>query len=435
MFGLLDRCPNLWAYVDDAHGFGWAGRFGAGVVLGERELHDRMFVVMGLAKALAASGAFIVCPTPELADRIFCSGSTMIFSGPILPAGLGAAIAGARILLSDELPSLQARLAERVTCFAEAATRRGLDVSTGPTPLKYVMIGAPDAAIAACRRVLDDGFLTNVAVYPAVPLKGAGIRVLFNVHQTTGRRARRRGQHRLGARPLSDGALLVASAWTSAPSSTENRTELLPERPPSRLRMGRVSELEHLYRSNWRFVRELLQALGVGAKDLDDLSHEIFLVASRKLPEARMEVAAEHRWLRRITQYVVLGYRRRAFRRLELRSTELDELASVPAMEAALSEREDTDLLHVALSRLDPHDADVLALHTVGQLSFRTLAEISDCDPKTARAKVPASTRACPRSPERPELQLVAHAGGRYSLGVSAARGRHRKRHGRSNRS
>ena len=184
LFGLLDRCPNLWAYVDDAHGFGWAGRFGAGIVLGERELHERMFVVMGLAKALAASGAFIVCPTPELAARIFCAGSTMIFSGPILPAGLGAAIAGARILLSDELPTLQARLAERVNGFAEAATRRGLDVSKGPTPLKYVMIGAPEAAIAACRRVLDDGFLTNVAVYPAVPLKGAGIRVLFNVHQT-----------------------------------------------------------------------------------------------------------------------------------------------------------------------------------------------------------------------------------------------------------
>jgi RNA polymerase sigma factor (sigma-70 family) len=148
-----------------------------------------------------------------------------------------------------------------------------------------------------------------------------------------------------------------------------------------------VSELEHLYRSNWKFVRDLLQALGVGAKDLDDLSHEIFLVASRKLPETRLDSSAEHRWLRRITQYVVLGYRRRAFRRFELRSTELDELASVPAIDLALAEREDTDLLHVALSRLDPHDADVLALHTVGQLSFRTLADISDCDPKTARRK------------------------------------------------
>jgi RNA polymerase sigma factor (sigma-70 family) len=164
-------------------------------------------------------------------------------------------------------------------------------------------------------------------------------------------------------------------------------TELLPGHPRAGYEWNRVSELEKLYRSNWKFVRDLLQALGVGAKDLDDLSHEIFLVASRKLPEARLDSSAEHRWLRRITQYVVLGYRRRAFRRFELRSTELDELASVPAMDMALTEREDTDLLHVALSRLDPDDADVLALHTVGQLSFRTLAEISDCDPKTARRK------------------------------------------------
>jgi 7-keto-8-aminopelargonate synthetase-like enzyme len=184
LFGLLDRCPKLWAYVDDAHGFGWAGRHGAGVVLGERSLHERMFVVLGLAKALAASGALIACPTAELADRIFSSGSTMIFSGPILPAGLGAAIAASRILLSDELPVLQARLEQRVACFIEAAARCDLDVAPGPTPLKYVRIGAPDVAVAACRRVFDEGFFTNVAVYPAVPREGAGIRVLLNVHQT-----------------------------------------------------------------------------------------------------------------------------------------------------------------------------------------------------------------------------------------------------------
>jgi 7-keto-8-aminopelargonate synthetase-like enzyme len=184
LFALLERCRKLWVYVDDAHGFGTAGRHGAGVVLGERALHERMFVAFGLSKALAAAGAFLVCPTPELADRVFSVGSTMIFSGPILPAGLGAAIAGARILLSDELPPLQARLAERVACFLETAAAEGLEVSSGSTPLKYLKIGAPDDAIAACRRVLDDGFFTNVAVYPAVPRHAAGIRVLFTVNQT-----------------------------------------------------------------------------------------------------------------------------------------------------------------------------------------------------------------------------------------------------------
>jgi 7-keto-8-aminopelargonate synthetase-like enzyme len=184
LFALLERCPKLWAYVDDAHGLGTVGRHGAGVVLGNRMLHERMFVAFGLAKALAASGAFLVCPTSELADRVFSVGSTMIFSGPILPAGLGAAIAGARILLSDELPPLQARLAERVACFLEAASAEGLEVSSGSAPLKYLKIGAPDDAIAACRRALDDGFFTNVAVYPAVPRHAAGIRVLFTVNQT-----------------------------------------------------------------------------------------------------------------------------------------------------------------------------------------------------------------------------------------------------------
>jgi 7-keto-8-aminopelargonate synthetase-like enzyme len=184
LFALLDRRQNLWAYVDDAHGFGWAGRNGAGIVIGEHGLHERMFVAFGLSKGMAATGAFLACPTAALADRVFSVGSTMIFSGPIVPAALGAAIAGARILLSDELPALQARLAERVATFDEAAATHGLSVPLGRTPLKYLKIGAPEDAIAACRGAFDDGFFTNVAVYPAVPRDGAGIRVLFNVHQT-----------------------------------------------------------------------------------------------------------------------------------------------------------------------------------------------------------------------------------------------------------
>ena len=97
----------------------------------------------------------------------------MIFSGPILPAALGAAIAGARIFLSDELPALQAQLAERVATFVESAAEHGLSVAPGRAPLKYLKVGAPEHAIAACRRVFDDGFFTNIAVYPAVPRDGA----------------------------------------------------------------------------------------------------------------------------------------------------------------------------------------------------------------------------------------------------------------------
>ena len=38
-----------------------------------------------------------------------------------------------------------------------------------------------ERAIGVCRRVLDEGFFTNIATHPAVPRDGAGIRVLINV--------------------------------------------------------------------------------------------------------------------------------------------------------------------------------------------------------------------------------------------------------------
>ena len=108
---LLDRHPSLFAYVDDAHGVGWTGRHGAGVVLGHRPLHERMAVALGLAKGFGSGGAALALPNAELATRVFSCGGPMIFSGPIQPAQLGAAIAAARIFLSSEIEVLQARLA------------------------------------------------------------------------------------------------------------------------------------------------------------------------------------------------------------------------------------------------------------------------------------------------------------------------------------
>ena len=88
LYALLERLPALFAYVDDAHGVGWAGRHGAGVVLGERRLHERMLVALGFSKSFGAGGAALVVPDAALGRRIFGCGGPMIFSGPLQPAHL-----------------------------------------------------------------------------------------------------------------------------------------------------------------------------------------------------------------------------------------------------------------------------------------------------------------------------------------------------------
>ena len=149
--GVLDRVPALSAYVDDAHGVGWSGRFGSGTVLGDgKGLHERMIVVLGLSKAFAACGGALVFPNAELAERVLHCGSTLIFSGLLQPAQLGACAASAQLHLSPELPPLQKRLRERIAEFDDCVAREGIDVlSRDVTPIRMVPVGDEDRTMTA----------------------------------------------------------------------------------------------------------------------------------------------------------------------------------------------------------------------------------------------------------------------------------------------
>jgi 7-keto-8-aminopelargonate synthetase-like enzyme len=185
LFALLERQPSLFAYVDDAHGVGWSGSRGAGTVLGRRSIHPRMLVVLGLAKSFGAAGGAIVLPEPELAERMLTCGRSLIFSGPVQPAQLGAGIASAKIHLSDELPILQQRLADRIQAFDRALLRERVPVvHSEHSPIRFVPIGDERAAIDLASSLLARGHYVNVAYYPAVPRRRAGIRVVLNTHQT-----------------------------------------------------------------------------------------------------------------------------------------------------------------------------------------------------------------------------------------------------------
>ncbi len=184
LYAVLDRNPALHAYVDDAHGVGWSGARGAGTVLGHRDIHPRMVVVLGLAKSFASAGGAIVLPDPDLAERILTTGRTLIFSGPIQPAQLGAGIASAKIHLSEELPLLQARLHARIDAFDRAAREEGIPTSGAErSPIRFVPVGDEGETIELAAGLLARGHYVNVAYYPAVPRRRAGMRIVLNNHQ------------------------------------------------------------------------------------------------------------------------------------------------------------------------------------------------------------------------------------------------------------
>jgi 7-keto-8-aminopelargonate synthetase-like enzyme len=185
LYEMLARHECLHLYIDDSHGISWTGLHGSGVALENRPLHPRVVVVLSLAKAFSASGAAMVFPDRETAKLVRTCGSTMIFSGPLQPSLLGAAIASARIHLSDEIVTRQLRLRERVDLFNELA--RSIDLrlaTTAPTPVRFVKIGSEADACAVTEGLMDRGFYANVAQFPAVARGAAGIRIAVTLHHT-----------------------------------------------------------------------------------------------------------------------------------------------------------------------------------------------------------------------------------------------------------
>lgn len=109
----------------------------------------------------------------------------MIFSGPLQPPALGAAIASARLHLSAEFPGLQAELLDRIRWCNELMEGLGVPLaSAAEAPIRFVQVGLPQVAYALVGRLMDAGFFTNVAMFPAVPMRQAGVRFTLTRHQS-----------------------------------------------------------------------------------------------------------------------------------------------------------------------------------------------------------------------------------------------------------
>lgn len=114
LYALLDHYPSFYLYIDDAHGMSIHGKNGRGFALDRRMFHPKMVVATSLAKAFATGGAVMVYPDKEMARKVRTCGGPLITSGPLQPAQLGAAVAAAKIHLSDEIYSMQEELKERI---------------------------------------------------------------------------------------------------------------------------------------------------------------------------------------------------------------------------------------------------------------------------------------------------------------------------------
>lgn len=183
---LMDKYKQFYLYVDDSHGMSIAGKHGRGVVLNQMELHKKMVVAVSLNKAFAAGGGGVfVFPDPELCKKVMNCGGPLIFSGPIANATIGAAIASAKIHLSDEIVERQLELKEKLHYTHDLLLKYNLPVvSNQDAPINFVGCGLTKVGMNMINRMMNDGFYVNLAMFPAVPDICTGVRFTITLHHT-----------------------------------------------------------------------------------------------------------------------------------------------------------------------------------------------------------------------------------------------------------
>ncbi|MCP3985789.1 MAG: aminotransferase class I/II-fold pyridoxal phosphate-dependent enzyme [bacterium] len=182
---LLDRYEQLNLYIDDAHGMSWTGLHGRGYVLDTLGSRDRVVVAVSLNKSFGAGGGAIVFPDAASCQRVRRCGGPMIFTGPLQPPVLGAAMASAKLHLSDELPELQAQLRERIRFTNRRARELDLPLANrADVPIRFLGLGPRDTTTTLVRSLLDRGFLVNPATFPAVAAHRTGARFTITRHQS-----------------------------------------------------------------------------------------------------------------------------------------------------------------------------------------------------------------------------------------------------------
>ena len=148
--------------------------------------------------------------------------------------------------------------------------------------------------------------------------------------------------------------------------------------PPRRDPLGEALDL--IYEQHVADVSRWVRRLVGPREEVEDLVHDVFLVAVRRRGEFRGDGSVKT-WLFRITHYVVRGWRRRSRIRRWLFSRHAEDLparheASLSPLEG-IERREETARLYAALDHLPDCYRTPLILYEIEGLSGDQVAELT----------------------------------------------------------
>jgi RNA polymerase sigma-70 factor, ECF subfamily len=154
---------------------------------------------------------------------------------------------------------------------------------------------------------------------------------------------------------------------------------------------AKADPLVELYERYGGDVKRWVRRLAGPSAELDDLLHDVFVVAIRRGFLDRGE-ASITTWLFRITHHVVRNRRRRAYVRGLLSRRHRDDLAASlptqPTPQEEMERREQHAQLYRVLDRLHDRYRTALILYEIEGLSGEEIAEMTGVDVGTVRVRL-----------------------------------------------
>jgi 8-amino-7-oxononanoate synthase len=174
---------GAWLMVDEAHATGLYGpnRRGLAEELG---VSDRIEVKMGtLGKALGAAGGYI-CGSRALIDYLINRARTLVFSTAPVPAAAAAATAGVRFVQSSAGEYRRRKLWQNVSVLSATINPRLAPLSTKPSAIIPIMLGAESKAVEAATALRERGIFIPAIRYPTVARGKARLRLTVSAAHT-----------------------------------------------------------------------------------------------------------------------------------------------------------------------------------------------------------------------------------------------------------
>ncbi|PJJ09403.1 7-keto-8-aminopelargonate synthetase-like enzyme [Flavobacterium sp. 1] len=182
---LLDKYPKLHLYFDDAHGMGWDGKNGAGYIYDRLGINERIVLISTLAKGFGCVGGTAIFADPEMYRRTDVFGGPLSYSHPLSPANAGAAIASAKIHLSNDIYTYQSELKELMNYMNMRLKEKNLtNISSPDSPIYFIGSGLNKVTRNFVHRILQEGIYVNTAMFPVVPNDKSGLRFTLTRHNT-----------------------------------------------------------------------------------------------------------------------------------------------------------------------------------------------------------------------------------------------------------